>query len=131
MNTPPHSTTYGLAAIGRSGDVKVEIHEALDDTGRWEVAIGTRHAEIRYRTAGPESIRELHAFLHENGTAWGDAPVGTLFGNPVVLVRDHPPAVRYWFKTMKHEEGYFAVVFSDSSVVDLRRAMTQAIDDLT
>ena len=120
---------WGLAAISLHGDIEINIHRRRSAAEAWELEIRAMNAYLRFRISGPATVKKMELFLSEKIESWQELEVGSLGSTPVLLVRDHPPAVRCWLKVI-FEDGCASVTFADEEADHLLGALHDTVQEL-
>ena len=134
-------TTFGLLAIGSSGDWKIDVDESLIGAERWFMQIEGRTIDIHFEISSTEVINELARFLAPASAKTEQPSNGSsrfsktlLLGGseslPISLVKDDEFDDRFYIVVGQTERLTMRYVIAGSDVLAIADALRQVLEDL-
>ena len=129
--TESAKTEWGCVAIGRSGDVAIDVDQALSGPERWEMQIDLPRFHLRFAIPAPTVVAQFGDFLqcHLSRPTTGELPLGTLANANVAVVKDDEFLDRFFLRVLAHDGGVWHTLSSDE-VSHSIAALEQANSDL-
>ncbi len=123
--------SWGLAAIGRSGDITIEIDQACSGPVRWELSINHLQSYFRFMIAGPPVVGEFLAFLqrHCNQSLPGELVLGSIGSAKVSVIKDVEFVDRF-FLCVASADGAVRYTLNSAEIKDYVAALKSAMEDL-
>src|SRR4030095_9965044 len=121
---------YGLAGLGRSGRVDVDVDEELDEPGHVQMTIDLPGWSFRFRLSARTQASRILGFVREQtgSLVFSEITIGSFVGAPVLLVKDREMADRFWLKAAKDGQ-IVEFMLAGEDVADLTEAVSQAVQD--
>ncbi|MCP3957760.1 MAG: hypothetical protein GY719_07895 [bacterium] len=125
-------TEWGLAAVGQSGAVQVDVDESCSEPARWELSIDQPQIYLRFEIPGPHVVGELLAFLQRH---WGQSSadelrLGAIGDAKVSIIKDDEFADRF-FLCVASENGALQYSLRSEEVESYIAALRSAKEDLS
>jgi hypothetical protein len=96
---------WGLAAVGRSGSVSVDVYETTTGKTRWELNLGFPQFQLRFTIPSPDAVSKFHNFL-----AAGDSDqlvIGVIASGLLTIIRDSEFDDRFFLMTTATDDTYW------------------------
>jgi len=122
-------TEWGLVALGRSGDVAVDVDEAISGPDRWELTVEFARWELRFEIPTPTIIKEFRDYLQSPRMGNSELLLGAIGTSSVTIVRDNCCDDRF-FLIVSSIDGMIRFTLDDNDTHELISALTQAVDEL-
>jgi hypothetical protein len=122
---------WGAAALGRHGNIAIDLDEPVGHDGPWHLQISGKGWEFIFDVAGANTAREFSAFVkeHANRKIFAEYRVGSFQAADVVIVKDPEFADRFWLRI--RGAGQMAeVTFQDEDAVAFDKALEDLVCDL-
>jgi len=122
---------WGVAGVGRHGNISAELDEPLGGSGSWEFLLDGPRWRFRIAVPGPESIRSLLAFVREHSTRPGHERHQIVRTDEfeIEIAKTSDLGVR--FELTIHGRQFTAGgTIQDEDVASLLTALEQVVEDL-
>lgn len=118
---------WGCAAVGRSGDVGIEVDEAISGSECWQLSIDCPRFYLRFAIPQPSAVAGLCDFLaqHLDHPTGGELSLGTFGDSSVSIVKDDEFGDRF-FLCVSACDGSVRHTLTGDEVPDFIVALTQA-----
>jgi len=122
--------SWGLAAIGSSGAMTVELDEAVSGPDRWRLSITGDTWSLAFEVPGPRTVRACLEFVnaHHGSIAFASLALGTFQRAPAVLRKDDEYPDRFFL--VVEGEHFLFLTLAGEQLAHLRAALEQAAMDL-
>jgi hypothetical protein len=122
--------SWGLAALGNSGQICVDVDEATSGPERWQLTLDCPNWHLRFDIIGPQAVTHWLAFLnaHDGMIETATLSLGTFLGSPVVIIKDDEFADRFFLVVGGEQTAHFT--FTAEGVQDLKTALKQTAESL-
>ena len=129
--TESADTNWGCAAVGRSGDVSIDVDEAISAPDRWQIEIELSRFCLRFAIPTPSVVTQLCDFLecHLNQTTTDELRLGTLSNADVCIIKDDEFVDRFFLR-VSADDGAVHHTLTGDVVSNLIAALKQAKSDL-
>jgi len=123
--------SFGLAGVGRSGNISIDLDEPTNDDGPWRLQISGKGWEFVFDVAGPTVAHEATVFVreHSNREIFAEHRLGTFQTADVILVKDSELPDRFWLRIRGTGQMVEATIW-DEDAPALLEALEQVVSDL-
>lgn len=122
---------WGLIALSRHGDLKIDIDERLDGSGYWELDLQSRRWSVRFGIAGKRGVRALSRFVsrYAGQTVFAKHRIGAFRHSIVGLIKDEEFADRF-FLTIDAENWHTRITLVGRQAHSFRNALEDIVAQL-
>ena len=128
-NMTETESSWGCAAVGRSGSVSVDVNETTSGPTRWELDLDFPQFQLRFAIPTPDTVTELHDFL-ATGNA-DELTVGAISTLRLKIVRDNEFDDRFFLMMTSADDGALHWTLSGTNLTDLIAALADAVPELS
>ena len=130
--TKSSNIQWGCAAVGRSGDVSIDVEEAIAGPARWQISIDVPQFLIHFDIPTPSIVASFVGFLdrHQKRATSGELLLGSLGGGEVSIVKDDEFNDRFWLRVSANDGGVWYTLTGEE-VDDWIAALREAAADLS
>ncbi len=131
INVTEPEIEWGCAAVGRAGNVSIDVDEAVSGPERWELSIDFSRFSLRFAIPAPSMVAQFRDFLasHLNQPTSGNLALGTLGDSIVSIIKDDEFGDRF-FLCVSACNGAVRYTLTGGEVPDFIGALTQANSDI-
>jgi len=119
---------WGLRACGRSGETAIDLNEATNIDGLYELEISRPQWYLRFRLKEPNIIRRLAQLIR--GESGDELRLGAFEEQPVDVLRDNEFSDRYFFVLLRKTGAVRLTLSGSDSIQDVLSALDAVITDM-
>lgn len=125
------SSSWGLAGVGVSCPITVELLDPCGDKRPWLLQITASGWHYTFEVEGEEAARALSAFVqeHANREVFAEHLIGTFHSAEVFLVKDLEFADRFWLRIRGDGQMAEVTICGEESTA-FRAALSDLVSDL-
>lgn len=125
-------TRWGAAAVARSGDLTIEVDEALNGPDAWQVSIESPRLFVSFSLERIEQLQQALWFLKREGgcAECEELSVGVQQWHPVKIIRDDEIGGRVFLRLTAPAHDV-RLTFDANAVAQLTSALSDVVDQLS
>jgi|SRR6516164_2740645 hypothetical protein len=126
-----NANKWGSAALGRHGNIEIDLDQPVADDGPWRLQISGRDWQFAFDVPGAKSARELSAFVkqHAGRNVFAEHRTGSFQAADVVVVKDSELEDRFWLRI--RGEGQLAeITIHGQDAAAFQKALEDLVSDL-
>jgi hypothetical protein len=122
---------WGLAGLGRHGNLSADLDEPLDREGSWKLELSGFRWGVTFDVPGPDTVRALLAFVREHGQAPGYAQhiIHKSETHEVLLVKNSDLGVRLAL-LIHGKNSTSSATIQDDDVASFQKVLEDVVEDL-